>query len=139
MKTEDMLVSFKTAMLAKKKGFDWLIWYVYDTKRPENIPQRYFHRYNWNTGTVYNYLNNLCISAPTQSVLQKWLREVHKIHVNVDKEYDNNYWSTNICKLDGDFKWLLSGLDRKYTEFKSYEDALEAGLIEALKRIKQLK
>ena len=76
----------------------------------------------------------------TQNQLQKWLRDVHKIHVDIGWEPENNgddvpfehilWWSmiSEIGKPSADTDDLHG--------FKTYEDALECGLTEALKLIK---
>lgn len=73
------------------------------------------------------------LSKPTQSLLQKWLRENHKLFVSV-----------NCCSYDEPerFSATLSGYDKKgifmpvfvdgFTIYNSYEEALEEGLEEAL-------
>jgi len=70
--------------------------------------------------------------------LQKWLRDVHKIHVSLFADYDrkdityNTYWNCNVILLN----W---GDDREHRIVKpirefynSYESALEEGLFQAL-------
>jgi len=92
----------------------------------------------WRLGTGKNdnrYSSNLIpeIAAPTQSLLQKWLREVHKISVESTscwwddgkKEFEYNVYKKD---LGGDSPCSLS-------VFKTYEEALEVGLQEALKLI----
>lgn len=68
-----------------------------------------------------------CIFAPTQSLLQKWLRDTHKINLYCypykDHAADNNdsiMWKTNYTET---------------IEFNTYEEALDKGLIKALKLI----
>lgn len=65
--------------------------------------------------------------APTQSLLQKWLRDVHNIYVRVDSVSINSHYF-----------WIR--IFPHYISFgknvKTYEDALEVGLFEALKLIK---
>ncbi len=74
--------------------------------------------------------NEQC-SAPTQSLLQKWLREVHNIHVNV------SYGLTFTFKINGDLKGNdyvdYSNIEEYWS--RTYEEALEKGLIEGLKLI----
>jgi hypothetical protein len=66
---------------------------------------------------------------PTQSLLQKWLREVHKIVVLVERlesqldESENKYYPV-----------IWRGKDT-VGYFDNYEDALEIGLQEGLKLI----
>ncbi len=102
---QEQIISFQLAKLAKEKGFN------------NNII----------IGNVYN--NN-----PTQSLLQRWLREVHNIFVNADyfhgyKE-DRFYYEIKI-KSDENYCGNQDSDDNVYT----YEEALEIGLQEALKLI----
>lgn len=76
---------------------------------------------------------------PTQSLLQKWLRDEHKIHVfigarlNVKKwdshAYDLNMNGTEYTKSHPLSKYKTQGV------YDTYEEALEAGLQEGLKMI----
>ena len=68
--------------------------------------------------------------APTQTELQKWLREKHNIHIAII--YDWHLFNVNIMSIEYNIL-LESSLTNKIA---TYEDALEAGLIEALKLIK---
>ena len=66
------------------------------------------------------------IDAPTQSLLQKWLREEHQLYVlinYVNKEQFN--WEINMFQ-HGEYGIGFRG---------NYEEALEAGLLTALKLI----
>ena len=81
--------------------------------------------------------DNPMVSAPTQSLLQRWLREEHNIHVIPMISSNVVYYGYEIIKyssenengkhIDADFKQPFS---------KTYEEALEVGLQEALKLIK---
>lgn len=68
---------------------------------------------------------------PTQSILQKWLREEHNLEVNA---YGVRY--------TGDIKaiyytYAINGANRLHTyRYNTYEEALEAGLFDALESIK---
>lgn len=109
---KDTLVGFKVAKLAKEKGFNIRSEpYRYDSKGELTLLEG--------------------INAPTQSLLQKWLREIHKIDIFITK-VKNNYapsvYSKNISKHA--IGVTLFGKD------KTYEEALEVGLQEALKLIK---
>jgi hypothetical protein len=69
---EEQLISYSTAVLAKEKGFDSKVYefYLKDKKMlysDGNIFQKENH----------NVFPDI-ISAPTQSLLQKWLRDVQK-------------------------------------------------------------
>jgi hypothetical protein len=121
---EDQIISLETAKLAKEKGFG-----KWNGSRDNSIyvVTKYFHikpkGYNindWSEDKVYNISgydmnwtdNNQQIFtfAPTQSLLQRWLREVHKIHLVVQL---------------GDGTRL----------YKTYEEAMEKGLKESFKLI----
>jgi hypothetical protein len=124
---EEQLITFDTAKLSKEKGFE--------NKTPHKLRRDYYNHLGEINGDVKEYVksyinkkstNNLeTIDAPTQSLLQKWLREEHDLFVCVDKSDDkaNSYFlSTNCIGI--------------YGEYKTYEEALEKGLQEALKLIK---
>lgn len=132
----EQLIEFETAKLAKEKGFNLAVDVYY------NIPNMKI--YYWKLKKIKNFkiecakgnynpidwnsskFKDVCLSAPTQSLLQKWLRDVHNIHIIVsplkDKTFkveyskDLNYWS-------------------KHDLFKTYEKALEKGLYQVLKLI----
>lgn len=125
----DELINFKTAKLAKEKGFvglypttDYILMYfdngigVLGEQQGEDDCRDDF------------YL------APTQSLLQKWLRDVHSIHIKIEQEERNTkfyihlYENIKLVRLE-------LGDDITDYEFNSYEEALEVGLQEALKII----
>jgi len=131
---KDQLISFETAKLAKEKEFNEPCWF-YDER---NANREFIH----NLKDVQNYnLYGGQYSAPTQSLLQKWLREEHKLEVNAYSTTVGSYTFKifyfteviNIKHLNG------RNVEDKYSKsewFESYEEALEAGLQEALKLIK---
>ena len=67
---------FETAKLANEKGFEPIISSEYNYW---NIDGRYFHPYSWYRIIELPYL----IYAPTQEVLQSWIRKTHEIHVEI--------------------------------------------------------
>lgn len=137
---QEQIISFETAKLAKEKGFDipQFSWYNFSGVfiKGDNIRE-----YQAVNGKFPTYL------AFSQSLLQKWLREKHDIHIVIQdatntetrkmkyypvlypfgKQYDSIY---------GDLENRNDGyvyLGHVWKE--SYEEALERGLIEALKLI----
>jgi hypothetical protein len=81
---------------------------------------------------------------PTQSLLQKWLREVHQIYVDVDIDqttYPKFCYMisrfignpTNLAAEEWDWKNYPNG--ENWSLHRKWEDALEEGLFEALKLI----
>lgn len=126
---KDQLISFDTAKLAKEKGFDWNVVNYYDkdkTKCSEysdlGVNPENFNADFWNTKAFTPFY-----SAPTQSLLQKWLREEHRIVVYVITSADRAF--RNIL-YDG-----YIGTELYIINKKTYEEALEEGLKEALKLI----
>ena len=117
------LVTLETAKLLREKGFNE---YCKDIIKEDNnrIMQSVF-RTNKN-------LPKLCYSLPTQSVAQKWLRETKNLHIEISYMYEN-YWTYDILTIP---RHDLIGLsDRPIIRYNTYEEALEAGLQEALKLI----
>ena len=129
---EDTRITFETAKLAKEKGFKIPTKVMY-----KGNEKSYGHNNEWGIDEKrldgeFPYTNQQWYSIPTQSLLAKWLREEHNIHVtsqigNLDfistYHYDIRYIDKNkfICKVKGNFK--------------TYEEALEIGLQKALKLI----
>lgn len=143
---EEQLVSFETAVLAKEKGFNEHVHACYNSKGIiedlNNIwncgceggmqLEEWFYDYN-------NYKHLELISTPTQSLLQKWLRDVHNTHVVLIPKFDlinpeniNYYWKI-ISNTNTEIIQKAS-LDKEGTG--SYwtvcEEALEVGLGQAL-------
>ena len=131
----DQLISFKTAKLAKEKGFN------FTTGWPSLGRRWYTTKQNEYTLIPEGTLNAAAegIPAPTQSLLQKWLREKHNIHIVVIpfardsstiKSKSDYYVYVNKKQFYG-----FINLTTNNTPYNSYEEALEQGLIEALKLI----
>lgn len=119
---KEQLISFETAKLAKEKGFTQKG--IYPKWRVD--------------GKILVELTNgdeEYHSASTQSLLQKWLREEHNIHIlmNVGM-YDGNKQTfyCNVCLFGEN---LYKSKFRSKTSIYTYEEALEEGLQEALKLI----
>ena len=121
MITEDYC-SYEVAKLLKEKGFEILTNKVYD-----------------NQGKL-DYQNVVCwqenrlpyISAPTHQMAMKWLREEHKISIEIT--------STGYL-IDGDATWgcdIKAGHRLYYqhiTNKKSYESCVEAALKYSLENL----
>jgi len=125
---EEKLIEFETAQLAQEKGFSENVDFCYDSEE-KNIEDPYVYNVGDLSGDDELY-------APTQSLLQTWLREVHNIFVFVDFES----YSPDIPKYYAGVKSLSSKnmgelLLDGFSLFKTYEEALEEGLYNALKLI----
>ena len=68
---EEQVVSFKVAKLAKEKGLG-----LYTVNS-------YCFFQNTREYELVSFKENKCISAPTQTQLQAWLREIHDIHIQI--------------------------------------------------------
>ena len=121
---EDTRITFETVKLAKEKGF------------PQEPNRRKVPYYNYKgefKGDVTDFLRKYLreedtsdvesVSAPTQSLLAKWLREKHNIHLIAYKNIN----------IDG-YDWCYITTDgiTNINSYKTYEEALEAGLYQAL-------
>jgi len=112
---KEQLITFETGTIAKEKGFQSYTSFYYSEGMEIKGTKMGMH------GNPNAYGG---ISAPTQSLLQKWLREEHDLFISVDKyedKADSYFISTNCIGI--------------YGEFKTYEEALEKGLVTALKLI----
>ncbi len=148
---KEELVTKETAVLAKEKGFNWDTTHYYRNEKLItnfddsgcNESVYYFDAdsfyENWNDGRVINDSNNSCwgctkssyadvYSAPTQSLLAKWLREVHNIHVTSNYIYTTKIYSGLVRSYNKGYRVNTVGFGKNYT----YEQALEEGLKLAL-------
>lgn len=137
---KDQLISFDTAALAKEKGFNestaanyWKlakdkgnndkIFLACDHVELEDIIRI-------DEGREHNVYHVLRV--PTQSLLQKWLREKYLIHVYTKYiPYDSKPWSIYIDSLSSQNNGMQLAIIPLI--FQSYEEAIECGLYEALK------
>ena len=120
----EQLILKETAVLAKEKGFDEET-YDYFNQNGEcetSLEKEYFNK------GIHTFENIITISCPTQSLLQKWLREKHNIDILILGT--SGFYYIGIHKKD--FHNLPKYF---YPNFKSYENTLEFGLQEALKLI----
>ncbi len=125
---KDEIIKYETAVLAKEKGFDIFEnssnlfttqYRIYHNNGEIGIGSPQWIRETDVKGDFYELY-----PTPTQSLLQKWLREIHNINVYcMPCEYDESLWYHNIAS---NFK-VFTG---------TYESALEVGLFEGLKLIK---
>ena len=147
---EEQLISFDTAKLAKEKGFNIPTISYYSPKGRSEESEGYMTERlecsNWNDGqgSYPTHAKDVECSAPTQSLLQKWLREVHNIEVLISRIppeavlADKNK-GKNILKNYNCYIWNLNSNPRianNSTFLDIYEEALEIGIFQALKLIK---
>ena len=129
---EEKLIEFDTAILAKERGFN------------VEVSKGYYKHGDiklllWIDSENHNDQEDFLCVAPTQALLQKWLREEHKLYVTVDVCAYNEEGRYS-AKLSGHGKEgfmpvLLDG----FTIYSTYEDALEEGLRESLELLEHNK
>ena len=126
---KDELTSSETAKLAKEKGFNWSTYKCYDVETDNicNSNQEY-------PENVYSRVGN--ISAPTQSLLQRWLREEHTIHISIEPNYTISLGKKSYHFIVKVFTGRYQDIEyQSIGQHKTYEEVLEVGLFEALKLI----
>lgn len=140
----DVRITLETAKILKEKNFDIWVYgsiteYVVsqkDREHPEGggsfgwekgeiepDPTNFFC--NGHGGCDYSNKKYKMYAAPTQSLLQRWFREVHNIQV---------YCYSNTKNGEGVYRDYVVNVngnainDARDEEFQTYEDALELGL-----------
>lgn len=149
----EQLTSFEVSKLAKEKGFNLEVLEFYNE---EGVLEDYdnFMNYGCEGGVSLQewYINHNTFkgrySAPNQSLLQRWLREVHDINVLISFETIDDSTTAYIWNI---IEYIEEGKNRKkdtwdfynrtnsFNEmmwYDTYEEALEEGLYQALKLIK---
>ncbi len=110
---EERYCSPEVSKLLKEKKFDIPVW----TRYEDNGEVVFGDKYNWNN----NYKSQ--ISAPTQSMVMDWLREVHNIDICVFP-YESDY-------ISWDYKAKIYKNKEMYltiTGFKIYKESCEAAI-----------
>ena len=145
-----MNIQYKTAVLAKEKGFDLECRHYFDIKKFGEKPVGFFGKLNANILTTLSPSGKVVscnyISCPLQSELQQWLREKHEIHVSVEPQYNLTDESINEIEFNDTWCATLENISKEKLVATNilclaatkniYEEALEEGLYEALKLIK---
>lgn len=76
-----------------------------------------------------------CYYQPTQSLLQKWLREIKNLHIAIIR--DACGYGYDICKADNG-TFIAAGIfdgPNDGGQWDTYEEALEVGIQKALKLV----
>ena len=146
----EQLISFKTDRLAKEKGFNEPCYFYYYDNECLNTPfiengsstdvefrvdvEDFLEKHN------FEYYDKF--SAPTQSLLQKWFREVKLIDISVGYNYCKEIKNKHGFLPESFYQCCITDIrnndiisDTVGYGSKTYEDALEMGLQEALELI----
>lgn len=138
----EQLISFDVAKLAKEVGFDWLCLYHYHKEKlypnwTENGSSTDVEFEADVEDLLENYNNKHLVgkycSVPSQSFLQKWLRDEHGIAVHISTDITLS-WVYTIQSLHPQATYTGSTIT-SVEVFSTYEESLEKGLYRALKLI----
>lgn len=131
---KEELVTFETAKLLKQKGFHelCLFWYYEDGQQGGGRIGKlssYDSTCDENSGGGDQYGNKI-ICAPSQSLVQRWLREIHNLHL----EAMPIRWATNNIEC---YTWTMRNFNKggyfsAGDEYSTYEESLEEGIQKAL-------
>ena len=120
---EESYVSRDTARMLKEAGFD------------EVCRSAYYA--TGNSAVMYERNSMLSpgyVSRPTQALAARWLREVHRIHIFSNYFFEDGRWFYVIVDLKESHE--VRAIHPDIRSYQSNEEALEAGLQEAIKLIK---
>ena len=120
------LVTLETAKLLREKGFN----------EPCMIAINIEDGRQYGTSRTNSELPIKVCTYPTQSVAQKWLREIRGVYVYVEpvigKRWKLSFCDFNVPTEEND--WMENEINKGngYKVYVTYEEALEAGIQEAL-------
>jgi hypothetical protein len=126
---QEDIIQFETAILAKTKGFDVPVLWSYGLIKETCSPTDDHSLFDINTQGMYGY------SAPTQSLMQRWLREEHNIMIAVYNNASGYLWNMADTAGGTDRGWSDCNGPNESGVWNTYELALEAALLEGLSRI----
>lgn len=118
---QNELITFETAKLAREKGLnvECTGLFLYDGTSG-------YYKFPVNTNS--HKLTQEPYSRPTQSLLQRWLREVHKIDLDSGTTFSKRYSFTVYIGQNPEPEFITE-------DFDTYEEALEQALQQSLKLI----
>lgn len=134
---ELQIISLETAILLKENEFNWetdKVWldsYSYPEgmshikakllwKDALDATQKVFPEYQF--------------PAPTQELLRKWLRDIHDRHIYIIRASDKEGLGYSVS-----VKSAFNVSDYMFECFRTYEEALEIGLLNILRELKENK
>ena len=123
---KEQIISFETAKLAKEKG------YLESCLKPYNSEGGFLQR-NYDLCEYIIEKDYPIYSAPSQTLLQKWLREEHEIDIYINRSFSmkHSYHYEVLNKCDYD-----NIIQQDCIPNRSYEECLEEALLEGLNLIK---
>lgn len=131
---KEEIISFETAKLAKEKGFS-----LNETTGIRFFCDRDKNEILMDTGSLADAYSEIFydetedLLAPTQSILQRWLREKHLLHIIISPSF--GHVIVRLKSVEGKNNGRFDDF-KSEQGFNSYEKALESALQSALKLIK---
>lgn len=129
---KEQYITCETATLLYKAGFNvpCTVYYEYDRKKNEHYQRITSVQTNYNTDGWAQGVYPCCIySCPSQAVAARWLRERHELHVYCYMDYVDTAFRYTIQCFTDEQHYENTFSDDSYD---TYEEAMEAGLQEAL-------
>lgn len=145
----EFFIDFGDALSLKQLGFDWEIptCYRIDEVNGKDAEVYMYHKpFNWNMtrdlyekygsdNIFYRFIHENdekieCISAPTLDLVQRWLREVHKLHITIFSSSQES-WMFRITKPHQQLEDGIYGED-----FETFEDAQDGAIKKCLEILK---
>ena len=125
-------VSLETAKLLRKRRFNEPVAAYYDVvgELIEQEPSREA-KARWNSPNHDIDIRHKVYAAPELAVAQQWLREKKQFDVLVDREY----FMGRIGKYYAKVIRLRDGAMSETPKYRSYEKALESGIVRALRSL----
>jgi len=139
---KEKIIDIETAILAESKEYNIPCWDFIDIADEESSVMDYIGD---NFEEKLEYAKEFVkYWRPTQSVLKNWLREEHNIDVDVSRDTEVHYkdetrWIVHVSNwnhikvIKTPIAHINSPADWYGIDFKSYEEAFEKGLFNALK------
>lgn len=133
MQIKEAYCSFDVAKLLKEKGFKEFTLEGYDIKGKELDRITPFISWNEDPLVEQGFPNFKTFAKPTHQMAMRWLREVHKLHIEIWPTYnmeteEHMGWGITVSDLS-DFGGQYLG---DASGYKTYEEAVEVALKESL-------
>ena len=145
----EFFIDFADASVLKQLGFDWDIPTCYKVNEKDAEVYMYHSPFNWNMprdlyekygsdNLFHAYITEddeqiEYISAPTLDLVQRWLRDIHKLYISI-LPVSNNAWLFRIENHQQANDEIYNGGD-----FETYEDTQEVAIKKCLEIIQSKK
>jgi len=131
---KEQTIKFKTTQLAESKGCP-LELSKGDWKYEDEYEDTFICNFDPSSDKSKPRFNIRRVVICTQTIMQKWLREENDLIVIADFDCNKEKYFFWIMLKGADSRFHTKGIDKR-EYFDIYEEALEAGIVEALETIK---